>query len=96
MKSGVFLHTLSAFKNTQQSSITVPDSKDPSKFWYTLNGENEYKGIEYSAVGALSDKWDMIFGIAYMDAEKAKLKVEQMMDARFAVSQMEWGLGFDL
>lgn len=72
MKSGAFLHTLSAFKNTQQSSITVPDSKDPSKFWYTLNGENEYKGLEYSAVGALSDKWDMIFGIAYMDAEKSK------------------------
>lgn len=37
-----------------------------------MNGENEYKGIEYSAVGALSDKWDMIFGIAYMDAEKSK------------------------
>ena len=72
IKSGDFLHTLSAFKNTQQSSVTVPDSKNPLKSWYTLDGENEYKGLEYSAVGALTDKWDVIFGIAYMDAEKKK------------------------
>ncbi len=74
VKRGSFLHTLSAFRNTQQSGMSVPDSTDPSKSWYTLNGENKYTGLEYSAVGSLSNKWDMIFGLAYMDAEKSKTK----------------------
>lgn len=74
VKSGAFLHTLSAFRNTQQGSYTLPDTKDPKKSWYMNDGENRYTGLEYSAVGSLSDKWDMIFGIAYMDAEKIKTK----------------------
>lgn len=70
IKDKNILHTISLFRNTQQDGIDVPDKDDPTQVWYALDGENRYMGVEYSAVGALSKKWDMIFGIAYMNAEK--------------------------
>lgn len=70
IKDKNILHTISLFRNTQQDGIDVVDKDDPSKVWYAIDGENRYMGVEYSAVGSLSKKWDLIFGIAYMNAEK--------------------------
>ena len=66
-----FLATLAFFKNQEANTMTVYNS-DFSKKWLTNNGENEYKGIELSVNGRLTDKWNIMGGLMYLDATRTR------------------------
>lgn len=83
------LHTFSAFDITQANAMEVPNPADPARPFYRLDGEKEYKGLEYSAVGKLSDKWNVIFGISYLDAKQSKTK-GGINDGRRISALPEW------
>lgn len=67
-----FLATLALFKNTEATTLNVYDYSNPSWYWVTNDGENEYKGIELSFNGAISDKWNAFGGLMYLDTERTK------------------------
>ena len=66
-----FLATLAFFHNKEANAITSYNS-DFSKKWYANDGENEYKGVELSVNGRLSDKWNIMGGLMYMDSKRSK------------------------
>ena len=66
-----FLHTLSFFEIKQQNGFAAVEG---TKKYYRLDGEQRNRGIEYSAVGRLAPKWDMIFAASYLDAKQTKTK----------------------
>lgn len=69
-KTGDFLHTLSFYEIKQANGIAVPIGNDREK--YVLDGEERHRGIEYAVSGDFNDKWSVIFGAAYQDAEQTK------------------------
>ena len=61
------LTTLSLFDIKQANNIDV-QGKD-GKWYYTQDGENQYKGVELSMTGKLTDKWNIMGGVMYLDAK---------------------------
>lgn len=76
-KTGNFLNTLTYFQIKQANAIDVQLDK-PTVDGYTkiraLDGEQENKGFEWAFTGKLSDKWDLIGGLMYIDVTQTKTK----------------------
>lgn len=66
-----FFTALSAFKISQANNIDVTYGDD--KYLYQ-DGEQEYKGVEWSLNGKFSDKWNFMGGMMYLDATQKKTK----------------------
>lgn len=66
-----FFTALSAFKIRQANNIDVTYGDD--RYLYQ-DGEQEYKGVEWSLNGKLTDKWNFMGGMMYLDATQKKTK----------------------
>ncbi len=64
--------TLSYFEMTRPNSIEV-DNPDGSigKLWKN-NGENKYKGVDFSISGEIAPKWNAFGGFEYLDGRQKK------------------------
>lgn len=75
-KTGDFFHKLSYFDIQKPTAVDVPlgYNQDQKKELYlrAYDGETEHKGVEYTAMGALTDKWNLIGGLMYLDAVRSK------------------------
>lgn len=75
-KTGDFFHKLSYFDIKQPTSVDInlgyqnSDGKD--MYLKAYDGETRHKGVEYTATGSLTDKWNLIGGFMYLDAERSK------------------------
>ncbi|WP_293729735.1 TonB-dependent siderophore receptor [uncultured Phascolarctobacterium sp.] len=71
VKTGSFLNTFSAFEITQANNISVyrPGYTRP---FLLQDGEQKNKGFEWAFTGNLADKWDLIGGVMYLNAEDYK------------------------
>lgn len=74
VQDGRLLHTLSLFDITQENAIDVFVNEAPNNKIKALDGEKRHRGIEYSLVGSLNNKWDAIFGVSYLHAYQSKTK----------------------
>ncbi len=85
---GNVLASLTAFEITQDSNIDVASAEE-DKFYLQQDGKAKYKGVELSAYGALTDKWNIMGGVMYLDAvqEKTKLGVN---DGKKVAGTSEW------
>ena len=70
-KFGGLMTTLSYFDMKQPNYIDVPTS-GPKEKSYLLDGENRYKGMEFTITGALAPKWNIIGGVEYLNARQKK------------------------
>lgn len=68
LKNGTVLHTLSFYEITQPN---YTDIKIGSDVYYGELGEQKNKGIEYTVVGSLTDKLDIVGGLNYLNAKQA-------------------------
>lgn len=69
--NGKILTTLAGFEITTEKAMDMPTA-DPNKFWKTNNGEVKYRGFDWSVYGKLSDKWNIMGGLMYVDAKIQK------------------------
>lgn len=69
VKTGKFMNTFTAFKITQANNIDKFINGDK---YLVQDGEQENKGFEWSFTGNLSDKWDLIGGVMYLNAKDYK------------------------
>ena len=69
VKTGNFMNTFTAFRITQANNI---DQYVGTKKYLVQDGEQENKGFEWGFTGNLSDKWDLIGGIMYLNAKDYK------------------------
>lgn len=67
-KTGDFFHKLSYFDIRQANGVDVFNS-DGTKT-RTNDGERRHQGIEYTATGSIHDKWNLIGGFMYLDAQQ--------------------------
>lgn len=69
VKTGNFLNTFSAFKIVQANTI---DKYIGGQKYLVQDGEQTNKGFEWAFTGNLSNKWDLIGGLMYLDAKDNK------------------------
>lgn len=79
---GNVLTSLTAFEITQTSNFDRDN-------YMVQDGETKYKGVELSAYGQLTDKWNIMGGVMYLDAEQAKTK-NGMYDGLKVAGSSEW------
>lgn len=79
---GKVLTSLTAFEIIQDSNI------ERGKY-FVQDGESKYKGLELSAYGQLSDKWNIMGGIMYLDAKQTKTK-NGLYDGIKVAGSSEW------
>lgn len=70
-KKNDLLWTLSCYEIKQDNLISVYKTGFDKPF-QSKDGEARHKGIELSVNGKLSDKWNIIGGVAHMDAKQEK------------------------
>ncbi len=63
------LTSLAAFSIKQANNI---EEDRADGLYYLQNGEQEYKGIEFSVNGKIAPKWDIMAGLMYLDAKYNK------------------------
>ena len=56
------LHSFALFQLDQASYMVEGDTANPADAYYTQNGKNEFKGIEYSITGKVAPKWNVMGG----------------------------------
>ncbi|MGM9571177.1 MAG: TonB-dependent receptor [bacterium] len=75
-KTGDFFHKLSWFDIKQPTAVDIPagytNSAGVEMQYRSYDGETRHKGLEYTATGSLNDKWNLIGGFMYLDAERSK------------------------
>ena len=64
------LHSFALFQLDQASYIVEGDTANPADAYYTQNGKNEFKGIEYSITGKVAPKWNVMGGLMYLHGER--------------------------
>ncbi|MDY2638171.1 MAG: TonB-dependent receptor [Phascolarctobacterium sp.] len=67
-KTGDFFHKLSYFDIKKANSMDQFNADGTKTL--TQDGERRHKGIEYTATGTLAEKWNLIGGFMYLDAEQ--------------------------
>ncbi len=78
------LHSL-AFFDLNQASYIKEDNN------YTQDGENRYKGIEYSIAGKLAPKWNAMGGLMYLNAKRENLASgSEHLEGRYATGAPKW------
>ena len=66
-----FMTNLSIFKITKANSMDVP-SETEGMYYKTNDGEQDYKGVDWSITGKLTNKWNMNAGFMYVNAKTDK------------------------
>ena len=84
---GGMLTTLAAFEMEQQNLIDVPVSA--TKFRRDADGQNLYRGVEFSSVGQLNEQLTVTLGGLYLDAEREKTQ-GGLTDGKFVNGASEW------
>jgi len=64
------LHSFALFQLDQASYMVEGDTANPADAYYTQNGKNEFKGIEYSITGKVAPKWNVMGGLMYLHGER--------------------------
>ena len=72
VKTGDFFHKLSYFDIKKANSMDQFNADGTKTL--TQDGERRHKGIEYTATGTLAEKWNLIGGFMYLDAEQKTSK----------------------
>lgn len=67
-KTGDFFHKLSYFDIKKANSMDRFNADGTKTL--TQDGERRHKGIEYTATGAIAEKWNLIGGFMYLNAEQ--------------------------
>lgn len=87
-KAGTMLHGLAIFDLNQGSYIV---EATPAGDMYTQNGENRFKGIEYTFVGSLTKKWNIMGGLTYLHGVREKnTKASAYKDGWRATGTPHW------
>lgn len=90
MKTQAMLHTL-AFFDLNEGSYIREANPDGGADLYTRNGENRYKGIEYSFTGKVANKWNVNGGFLYLNGKREKLaKGSEALEGKFACGAPKW------
>jgi len=87
-ENGGVLHSVALFDLNQGSFIALANPKGGPDL-YTQEGENRYKGFEYSAVGKLSDKWSLMGGFMYLNGKREKT-AKGAKDGWYATGAPKW------
>lgn len=88
--NGGVLHSFALFDLNQGSYITE-NSSGPKGQIYTQEGENRFKGVEYSLTGKVAEKWNLMGGIMYLNGKREKLaKGSEHLEGRYANGAPKW------
>lgn len=71
-KTGNMLHGLALFQLEQGSVINDYPVPGVSKYYVKDEGKDVYKGVEYTVAGKVSDKWNLMAGLMYLNAKRDK------------------------
>ena len=83
------LHSL-AFFDLNQASYIVEDTGELLDR-YTQEGENRFKGIEYSITGKFGDKWNLMGGLMYLDGKRENLASgKENLEGKFTTGTPKW------
>ena len=84
------LHSFAIF-DLNQASYIKEASNGPKGQVYTQEGENRFKGMEYSIAGKVSDKWNLMGGLMYLNGKREKLaKGSEKLEGKFATGAPKW------
>jgi len=70
-KNGDLLHTL-AYYTIKQGNYIEWEQPGTDKLYLRKGDDKKNKGFEYTIAGKLSDKWDIIGGVSYVDAKNTR------------------------
>ena len=89
--SGEILHSLAFFELNQGSYIKEDNPGGKIGEIYTQNGENKFKGIEYSLTGKVAPKWNVMGGLMYLNGKREKLaKGSEHLEGRYSTGTPKW------
>lgn len=84
------LHSFALF-DLNQGNYIKQDSNGPKGQIYTQEGENRFKGIEYSLTGKVAPKWNLMGGFMYLDGKREKLeKGKENLEGKFTTGTPKW------
>lgn len=84
------LHSL-AFFDLNQASYIKEATNTAIGQKYTQEGENRFKGIEYSLTGKVADKWNLMGGVLYLNGKREKLTMgKENLEGKFATGTPKW------
>lgn len=84
------MHSL-AFFDLNQGAYITEDSNGPLGQVYTQEGENRFKGIEYSLTGKVAPKWNLMGGFMYINGKREKLSSgSEYLEGRYATGVPKW------
>ena len=90
-RSGEILHSLALFELNQASYIREANPEIGKADLYTQNGENKFKGVEYSLAGKVAPKWNVMGGLMYLNGKREKLaKGSEHLEGRYATGTPKW------
>lgn len=90
-RGGEILHSLAFFELNQGSYIKEDNPGGKIGEIYTQNGENKFKGVEYSLTGKVAPKWNVMGGLMYLDGKREKLaKGSEHLEGRYATGTPKW------
>lgn len=88
--NGGVLHSFALF-DLNQGSYIKENSSGPLGQRYTQEGENRFKGIEYSLTGKVAEKWNLMGGIMYLNGKREKLaKGSEHLEGKYANGTPKW------
>lgn len=73
-KTGNFFHKLSYFDIKKANTLEIPNGAN-EKPTLTSDGEQRHKGFEYTATGAINDKWNLVGGFMHLKADQVTSSV---------------------
>ncbi len=90
-KTGDFFHKLSYFdiKKANYNDVRYPGDTLDTRI---VDGELRHKGIEYTATGTLTEKWNVVGGFMYLDTEQVTNKTDS--NGKRANGVPEWTANF--
>lgn len=87
--NGGVLHGIAFFDLNQASYIRESTGGPLDKL--TQNGENRYKGIEYSISGKVASKWNIMGGFMYLNAKREHLtKGSEHLEGLYITGTPKW------
>lgn len=87
LQYGGMLTTLAVFEMDQQNLIDVPVTL--TTFRRDADGQNRYRGVEFSSVGQVTEQLTVTLGALYLDAEREKTN-GGLTDGKFVNGASEW------
>lgn len=84
------MHSLAFFDLNQASYIKEATNTTIGQK-YTQEGENRFKGIEYSLTGKVAEKWNLMGGVLYLNGKREKLTMgKENLEGKFATGTPKW------